>query len=89
MKTKKGFVLRTLGKEYILMPEGLEVADATRMISLNETAAFLWKAIEGKDFDGDTLAGLLVDEYDVTPETAKNDVDALLQTWKKADIISY
>lgn len=89
MKTKNGFVLRTLGKEHILMPEGLEVADTTCMISLNETAAFLWKAIEGKDFDSDTLVSLIVDEYEVTPEVAKNDVDALLQTWEKAGIIQY
>ena len=27
MKTKKGYRLRTLGKEYILMAEGIEVVD--------------------------------------------------------------
>jgi hypothetical protein len=42
MKTKKGYTLRPLGQEYILVAEGLDVADATRMISMNATAAFLW-----------------------------------------------
>ncbi len=45
MKTKKGFILRSLGKEFILVAEGLEAADANSMVSMNESAAFLWKAV--------------------------------------------
>ena len=60
MKTKKGYRLRQLGKEYILVAEGLEVMGANQMISMNETAAFLWKAVEGKTFDTEALAKLRV-----------------------------
>lgn len=88
MRTKKGYRLRPLGKEYILVAEGLEVEDANKMISMNATAAFLWEAVEGKDFDADTLAQLLVDEYDIDSETAKKDIERLLQTWKDASIIN-
>ena len=87
MKTKKGYVLRPLGVEYILVAEGLEVADANKIISLNETAAFLWEAVEGKDFDAETMVQLLLDEYDIDRVTAENDVASLLQIWKKANII--
>jgi hypothetical protein len=88
MRTKKGYRLRPLGKEYILVAEGLEVEDANQMISMNATAAFLWEAVEGKDFDAETLAQLLVDEYGIDSETAKKDVKPLLQTWKDASIIN-
>ena len=88
MKTKKGYRLRPLGKEYILVAEGLEVESANRMISMNATAAFLWEAVEGKEFDAETLVQLLVDEYDIDSETAKKDVEPLLQTWKDAGIIN-
>ena len=87
MKTKKGFVLRSLGREYILVSEGLEAADANKMISMNETAAFLWKAMEGKDFDVKTLAQLLANEYDIDLETAEKDVTSLLETLEKANIL--
>ena len=87
MKTKKGYRLRQLGTEYILVAEGLEVMDANKMISMNETAAFLWEAVEGKDFDADTLAQLLVDEYGISIETAEKDLAPLLETWTKAGII--
>lgn len=88
MKTKKGFVLRTLGREYILAAEGLEAADANRLISMNESAAFLWKSVEGKEFDADTLINLLMEEYGITREVAEKDVASLLQTWKQVDIIN-
>ena len=41
MKTNKGYRLRSLGKEYILVAEGLEAMDAKQMVSMNKTAAFL------------------------------------------------
>ena len=87
MRTKKGYRLRPLGVEYILVAEGLEVESANQMISMNATAAFLWEAVEGKDFDAETLSQLLVDEYGIDNETAKKDVIPLLQTWGKAGII--
>ena len=87
MKTKKGYSLRQLGTEYILVAEGLEVMDANQMISMNETAAFLWEAVEGKEFDAEALAKLLVDEYGISLEMAEKDVTPLLETWTKAGII--
>lgn len=89
MKAKKGFTLRPLGKEYILVAEGLEAVDFSRMISMNETAAFLWKEVEDKVFEAETLVDLLTGEYDIDREAAQKDVEALIQTWKEADIIEY
>lgn len=87
MKIRKGFTLRSLGKEFILVPEGLEAVDFTRMISMNESAAFLWKALEDKEFDNETMIQLLIDEYDVSRDVAEKDVDSFLQTLKKADVV--
>ena len=87
MKTKEGYRLRRLGKEYILIAEGLEAMDANLMVSMNAAAAFLWEAVEGKDFDADTLLQLLMEEYGIDKETAHKDMMPLLQTWKEAGII--
>jgi len=81
--------LRDLGSEHILVAEGLEAVDFTRMISMNASAAFLWQEVEGKDFDADTLADLLVEGYDIPRDVAIRDVAALLQTWKDANLIDY
>lgn len=87
MKTKKGFTLRSLGKEHVLVAEGLEVVDFNRMISMNESAALLWSAIDGKDFDASTLTDILLDNYDISRETAEHDALTLLQSWQEAGVI--
>lgn len=87
MKTRKGYTLRSLGKEFILVADGFEAVDFSRMISLNETAAFLWKEVEDKDFDAEMLTTLLTDNYDIDRETAQNDVTAMLKSWAEAGII--
>lgn len=88
MKTKKGYALRSLGEESILVPMSLgEAVDFSHMISLNASAAFLWKEVEDKDFDVETLVNLLVEEYGIDHDTAQHDVEALLQSWENAGIV--
>lgn len=87
MKTKKGFNLRTVCGENIIVAEGLDNIDFSRIINLNESAAFLWKNIQEKDFDVDTLTSLLTTEYDVDEQTARQDVVKLIDEWDKAGLI--
>ena len=87
MKTKKGFKLRTVCGENIIVAEGIENVDFSRIISMNETSAYLWKKIQGIDFDENTLAGLLLEEYEVNEATARSDAKALVEKWLEAGII--
>lgn len=87
MKTRKGYALRDLGSEFVLVAEGLEAVDFSRMVSMNASAAFLWEEVEGKEFDADTLASLLVDEYGIPRDMADHDVAQLLLNWKSANLI--
>ncbi|MBQ6305384.1 MAG: PqqD family protein [Bacteroidales bacterium] len=87
MKLNKGYRLRSLGQEFILVAEGLDAVDFSRMISMNESAAFLWKEVEGKDFDAEMMTALLMDNYDIPRETAQNDVAALLESWSAVGLI--
>lgn len=79
--------MRTLGQEYILVAEGLEAANFNRMISMNASAAFLWKEVEDKEFDSEMLVQLLLDNYDIAREVAEKDVAALLKSWKEAGVV--
>lgn len=87
MKQRKGFTLRPLGAEYILLAEGAEVVNFNKMLTLNESAAFLWKELQDKDFDAETMANLLCDEYEVSAEQALADARILLDKWLAAGII--
>ena len=87
MKTKKGFNLRTICGENIIVGERIENIDFSRIISMNESAAYLWSHIKDTDFDEDTLVNLLLDEYEVDDATARDDVHTLIQKWLEAGII--
>lgn len=87
MKTKKGFNLRNICGENIIVAEGIENIDFSRIISMNESAAYLWKNIQGQDFDSETLTQLLLKEYEVDEQTARTDADTLISKWLEAGII--
>ena len=92
MKTIEGFKLRKLGNEYILVGESMELINFNKMITLNETAAFLWKEAEQLtashgSFSASDLCQSLCAEYDVYPSQALTDIDATLSSWLSAGVI--
>lgn len=87
MKTKKGFNLRQVCGENVIVAEGAENIDFSSIISMNESSAYLWNSILGKEFGKNNLVELLTQEYDVDADTAAKDVDALVAQWMKAGII--
>ena len=87
MKTKRGFRLRELGGDYILIGESAELINFNNLITFNEAAAYLWQNVEGKEFDVETLTQLLLDEYEVTEEIARQDAEATINDWKEVGIV--
>ena len=88
MKVVKGFKLRSLLNEYIIVGEGLAQVNFNKIISLNETAAYLWKAVEQMEsFTVEDLSRLLLDEYEVDEATASKDAQAIADKWLEIGII--
>ncbi|MCF0197196.1 MAG: PqqD family protein, partial [Bacteroidaceae bacterium] len=54
---------------------------------LNESAAFLWNAVGKEEFTVEQMADILCAEYEVTPETALNDVREMLAQWQEQDLV--
>ena len=46
MKAKPGFNLRNVCGEQIIVAEGKENIDFSNIISMNESAAYLWKKVQ-------------------------------------------
>lgn len=87
MKIKKGFELRHVCGENIIVAYGIENMDFNKVISLNESATYLWKNVFDKDFTAETMASLLCQEYEVDAETASRDAKALLDEWTKVGLV--
>lgn len=87
MRIKEGFVLRDIMGEAIVVGEGFDQINFNQMIKLNDSAAFLWRATEGRDFTEQELADLLTSHYEIDRESALADVVRLCEEWKKNGII--
>ena len=88
MKQKEGFVLRTVCGEHVIVGEGLGTIDFGKLISLNETAAWLWKkAGEMGDFSIGELAAALCEEYEVDAQQARADVEKMVAQWQEIGIV--
>ena len=86
MKIKKGFVLRNVMDEYIVMPTGDNIAKFDGSVVLNEVSAFIYKLLENPVCRDDLLAAVL-NEYEVDESTASTDLDALLNKLDKIGVL--
>ncbi|MCR5465189.1 MAG: PqqD family protein [Bacteroidales bacterium] len=87
MRIKEGFTLREIIGQFVVIGEGLKQVNFNKMISMNESAAYLWKGVEGKDFTVEDLTKLLTDKYEVSEEQAASDAAAIAQKWIDAELI--
>lgn len=89
MKAKKGFNLRSVCGQYIIVAQGKENIDFSNIISMNESSAYLWRQIQdGKsDFTAADLANMLTEEYEVDQNTALADAKTVISQWQEAGII--
>ena len=87
MKIKKGFELRKICGENIVIAHGVENIDFTKIITLNESAVFIWQQVEGKEFTEADMVKILLDEYEVEELQAQADVKTLAESWKQAGLV--
>ena len=88
MNIKKGFVLREVCGEHVIVGEGLGAVNFGKLLALNESAAWLWKqAQEMGEFTVESLANRLCEEYEVTTEQAQKDVADILANWREVGVV--
>ena len=82
MKIKKGFVLRVVGGENVVVPVGEMSKVFHGMINLNDTGAFMWKFFSEEHTLEEGVAALCA-EYEVEPERATADVEKFMEIIRK------
>lgn len=87
MRIVEGFRLRDVMGQSTIIGEGVNQINFNKLITLNQTAAFLWKSVEGKEFDAMMLAELLVKEYEIDEELAMRDAKAILEQWSEIGLV--
>lgn len=77
MNIKADFVLRKVADTWVVLPVGQASVDFNAMLTLNDSGAILWKALE-QGGDAETLADALCAEYEVDRGTALADAKEFL-----------
>ena len=80
--------MRGICGQYVVQAVGPKNVKFSHIISLNETAAYLFEKVNGQgEFTPETLRDLLTEAYDVDAETALADAVKLCEQWLEAGIL--
>ena len=83
MKLKENLTVRKIGDEYMMVSDSGTGLDYTRVISLNESAAYLVQEVGQEEFTKEEWVSLLMDKYNVDKERAETDVQTLINKFFK------
>jgi methyltransferase-like protein len=81
-KQKNRYVTREVDNELVLVPIESNVASMNQLFTMNSVGCFIWKCLDGVKTEADIIQ-LIVDEFDVEPETAKSDLQDFLTDLQK------
>lgn len=88
MKLREDLMLRHLGDEYVIIDPEQDMIDMSKVYTLNETAAFLWKELQGKEFSVETVTEVLLTYYNVDHSIAEKDAQRLVQDFEKQGLLT-
>lgn len=87
MKINSSYKLREIADETIIVNQGKEGVDMTRIISLNKSAKLLYEQLAGKEFSLEEAAQVLMDTYGIDNELALNDAGKWIDALKECKVI--
>ena len=87
MKIKSQYKVREMAGENVVIMQGKGTSDLTRIISLNESALYLWSEVEGKEFDTQMVAELLSEQYGIDMDIAERDAQRWIDRLEECGLI--
>lgn len=87
MRQKPNLTLRRIGANYMIVDLSSESVNMANVFNLNESAAAIWQAFEGKEFTEEDVVDYLCREYEVEAEQAAADTKLLLESWQECGLV--
>lgn len=88
MKLNKGFLVKEMMGEYMLVPTGDNVGAFDGTVVLNGISAFILKQLESGEKTNGELVDAVLEEYEADRQTVERDVDALLVKLRDYGVVS-
>jgi hypothetical protein len=79
MRIKKGFVLREVAGQIMVIATGEASKEFHGMIRLNSSGKDIWTGLQEEKSE-DEIVNILVDKYEIDVDTAKQDVATFIAT---------
>jgi hypothetical protein len=87
MRIKSQYKVREMAGEHVVIMQGEFGSNLTKIISLNESAYYLWCAIEGKEFTEVTISRLLAEQYGIDDAVAERDAQQWIGKLEECGLI--
>lgn len=86
MKIKEQYKVREMAGEHVIIMQGKHGSDLTKIISLNQSALYLWNELQGKEFDTEAVADMLVERYGIDKGVATTDAERWIERLRECNI---
>ena len=86
MKKTKGYLIKKLEDEYVVLPFGKKAEEVNEVISLSETAGFMYLHADEAD-SVDELAELVIKEYEAEKSVVYEDVESVVKTLRAKGLL--
>lgn len=86
MKKAEGYIMKRLEDEYIILPYGEKTEEVREVVTLSETAGFIYENAEQAE-NVEQLAELVGKEYGVDASVVYIDVSEVVETLQKKGIL--
>ena len=87
MKINSTYKLREVAGEMIVVNQGNSMTNMVRIISLNDSARWLYEQLQGKEFFEKEVAALLVERYGIAEERAWEDACGWVASLRKGGVL--
>lgn len=87
MKINPKFKVRDVAGEHIILLQGKNAGEMTKVVALNSTSLLLWEQLKDKDFEPLDVVAILLENYDVEEAVALEDAKKWIETLRQNGII--
>ncbi len=86
MKIRKGFMLRKVGAQNVVVAVGEASRSFNGIIRLNDSGRYLWEKLQ-KDITKEQLLNDMLADYDIDEATAAMDIERFVASLEKAGLL--
>ena len=87
MKFKEGFIITKSGDDYIAVAAGEAGKAFNGMMKMNDTAGFIATLLSESDTTAEKITDAVCEKYDVARDVALENVEKVIDTFRKQGLI--